>query len=202
MKTVLITGGTRRVGKVIADELRKGGWRVIVSSHRTDAGADIVADLSGPDGAVKLYSEVLRLLNSEPPDALVNNAALFLGDENQLRTLDFESPKKLTMLMAGRETGRGKVVNILDAAVTAETAESAYERAKADLADWTLKAAELFADTLTVNAVAPGPVLAPENIHLKAPPTSCGRPTPQDVAEATAFLLGSNRINGSILKVE
>ena len=36
--TVLVTGGVKRLGKVIAEALRADGWRVLVSSHRADAG--------------------------------------------------------------------------------------------------------------------------------------------------------------------
>ena len=114
MKSVLVTGGTVRLGKAIADRLRADGWRVITSSHRADAGADIVADLSEPMGAAKLYAAALKLLGGNPPDALVNNAALFTGDDATIAAVNLEAPKKLTMLMAGRETGLGVVVNILD----------------------------------------------------------------------------------------
>ena len=117
MKSVLITGGTVRLGSAIAARLRAEGWRVITSSHRADAGADIVADLAEPMGAAKLYAAALKLLGGNPPDALVNNAALFTGDDAALAAVNLEAPKKLTMLMAGRETGLGAVVNILDSVI-------------------------------------------------------------------------------------
>ena len=117
MRSVLVTGGTTRLGLAIAERLRADGWRVIASSHRADSGADIVADLSEPLGAAKLYAACLRLLGGNPPDALVNNAALFAGDDAALEAVNLVAPQKLTMLMAGRETGRGAVVNILDCRV-------------------------------------------------------------------------------------
>ena len=54
--TVLVTGGTCRIGKAIGDTLRNAGWNVLTSSHREDSGADFIQDLSDPSGAVKLYS--------------------------------------------------------------------------------------------------------------------------------------------------
>jgi NAD(P)-dependent dehydrogenase (short-subunit alcohol dehydrogenase family) len=77
MKTVLVTGGTSRIGKAIADKLRADGWRVLTSSHRADSMADITADLSGPMGAAKLYLRALEIA----PDicAIVNNAAVLLA---------------------------------------------------------------------------------------------------------------------------
>ena len=131
MKSVLITGGTVRLGSAIAARLRAEGWRVITSSHRADAGADIVADLAEPMGAAKLYAAALKLLGGNPPDALVNNAALFTGDDAALAAVNLEAPKKLTMLMAGRETGLGAVVNILDSVILGSAAtERPYSASK------------------------------------------------------------------------
>ena len=155
-RTVLVTGGTKRIGKAISDALRADGWRVITSSHREDAGADIVADLAEPLGAAKLYSACLRMLGGNPPDALVNNAALFVGDDATIEAVNFEAPRKLTTLMAGRETGRGAVVNILDCRVLGGMEpRDAYEKSKCELLENTTKSAALFADTIRVNAVAP-----------------------------------------------
>ena len=45
MRSVLVTGGTVRIGAAISERLARDGWRVVTSSHRHDAGADVVADL-------------------------------------------------------------------------------------------------------------------------------------------------------------
>ena len=203
MRSVLVTGGTTRLGLAIAERLRADGWRVIASSHRADSGADIVADLSEPLGAAKLYAACLRLLGGNPPDALVNNAALFAGDDAALEAVNLVAPQKLTMLMAGRETGRGAVVNILDCRVLggAEGA-GAYFRTKRALLDYTMKSAAMFAETLCVNAVAPGPVLAPTEVHEKAGETPFGRPAPEDVASAVSFLLSARATGGCVVPVD
>lgn len=208
MKTVLVTGGTTRIGLAIAERLRADGWRVLTSSHRADAGADLVADLAEPMGPAKLYAEALRLLGGEPPDALVNNAALFVGDASILEAINLTAPKKLTRLMAGRETaGRGTVINLLDTRVlgTAPVSEDAgdvYTRTKAALLRDTLESAQLFADTLRVNGVAPGPVLAPVQVHEKAGELLVDRPTAADVAAAVAFLLTAPSTTGCIIPVD
>ena len=203
MRSVLVTGGTTRLGLAIAERLRADGWRVIASSHRADSGADIVADLSEPLGAAKLYAACLRLLGGNPPDALVNNAALFAGDDASLEAVNLVAPQKLTMLMAGRETGRGAVVNILDCRVLGGAeGEGAYFRTKRALLDYTLKSAAMFAETLCVNAVAPGPVLAPTEVHEKAGETPFGRPAPEDVASAVSFLLSARATGGCVVPVD
>ena len=203
MRSVLVTGGTTRLGLAIAERLRADGWRVIASSHRADSGADIVADLSEPLGAAKLYAACLRLLGGNPPDALVNNAALFAGDDAALEAVNLVAPQKLTMLMAGRETGRGAVVNVLDCRVLCGAeGEGAYFRTKRALLDYTLKSAAMFAETLCVNAVAPGPVLAPTEVHEKAGETPFGRPAPEDVASAVSFLLSARATGGCVVPVD
>jgi NAD(P)-dependent dehydrogenase (short-subunit alcohol dehydrogenase family) len=208
-KTVLVTGGTLRLGRVIADHLRRVGWRVITTSHRADAGADVVADFSDPMGAVRAYAATLRLLDGQPPDALVNNAALFTGDEATLNAVNFEAPKKLTMLMAGRETGVGSVVNILDSRIlrwgqtpSENWGQAPYEKTKLALLSEMRRQAAMFAETLRVNAVAPGPVLAPTGVREKAGETLLGRPAPEDVAEAVAYLLTAKSTTGAILPVD
>ena len=203
MRSVLVTGGTTRIGLAIAERLRADGWRVIASSHRADSGADIVADLSEPLGAAKLYAACLRLLGGNPPDALVNNAALFAGDDAALEAVNLVAPQKLTMLMAGRETGRGAVVNVLDCRVLGGAeGEGAYFSTKRALLDYTMKSAAMFAETLCVNAVAPGPVLAPTEVHEKAGETPFGRPAPEDVASAVSFLLSARATGGCVVPVD
>ncbi len=203
MKSVVVTGGTTRLGFAIAAHLRTLGWRVITTSHRADSGADIVADLSEPMGAAKLYAKCLDLLGGECPDALVNNAALFTGDEAAMECVNLESPKKLTMLMSGREVGRGAVVNILDSRVLGSSeCATAYERTKRALLKYTTKSAAMFAETLSVNAVAPGPVLAPTEVREKAGDMPLGRPTPEAVSSAVVFLLSAPSTSGCVIPVD
>ena len=219
MKSVLVTGGTVRLGAAIAERLRAEGWRVITSSHRADAGADIVADLAEPMGAVKLYSAAMNLLGGNPPDALVNNAALFTGDDAAIAAVNRESPKKLTTLMAGRESGVGAVVNVLDSVIlgslglgastlsdsnqTLSDPKRPYLDSKRSLLAFTRTAAATFAASLRVNAVAPGPVLAPTGVHVKAGATLLDRrPTAEDVAAAVSFLLGADSVTGAVIPVD
>ena len=202
--TVLVTGGTRRIGKAIADRLRGAGWNVLTSSHREDSEVDFIQDLSDPSGAVGLYSAALA---AAPDDfcAIVNNAALFRGDADVLETVNLTAPRKLTMLLAGREGVKCSVVNILDARLLGACSpeDSAYARTKRALHADTRKYAALFAQTLRVNAVAPGPVLPPEGIHEPAGEMLLDvRPTPEDVASAVLFLLEADTVTGTVIPVD
>jgi len=203
MKTVLVTGGTVRLGKAIAGALRAAGWKVVTSSHRADAGADVVADLSEPLGAARLYAAACTAAGGAL-DAIVNNAALFTGDGATLAAVNLEAPKKLTTMLAGKEDAKGVVVNVVDAKALGDGAPaSAYLETKSGLAAYTRKAACLFAETLRVNAVAPGPVLAPSGVHEPAGEMLLDRrPTPEDVAAAVVYLLSAESVTGVVLPVD
>lgn len=201
--TVLVTGGVKRLGKAVAEALRAAGWRVLVSSHRADAGADFVADLAAPSGPAKLYAAAL----AAAPDlcAIVNNAALFEGDDATLEAVNLVAPRKLTMLLAGREDGVSSVVNILDSRTLgpAGAEDLPYVRTKRALLADTRKFAALFAQTLRVNAVAPGPVLPPEGRHEPSGEMLLDRrPTPEDVAAAVVYLLSAESVTGVVLPVD
>ncbi len=206
--SVLVTGGTRRIGAAICARLRADGWRVLV--HARTAGEGVLAqELSEPMAAARLFSAAV----AAAPDlrAIVNSAAEFspaaelpAADEARLRRVNFEVPRALATLLAGFEDGVVRsVVNLTDASVVGRAPRTPYERTKADLAAWTRTAAGLFADTLRVNAVAPGPVLPPENAHVRGGETLLARrPTPEDVADAVAYLLDARSVTGVELPVD
>lgn len=206
MKTVLVTGGTTRLGLAIANGLRARGWRVFTSSHRADAGADFTSDLTKTGGAGELLSACRAANGGRLPDALVNNAALFIGPDEMLRQVNLEAPVQLMRLMALRREGTGAVVNILDTRILGRSsacfADDTYSLTKAELRDATLAAARQFTDTLRVNAVAPGPVLVPTEVHESAGAVPLGRPTPAAVAGAVAFLLEAEYTTGAIIPVD
>ena len=202
--TVLVTGGTCRIGKAIADALRNAGWKVLTSSHREDSGADFIQDFSDPLGAVRLYSAALA---AAPDDfrAIVNNAALFRGDPAVLEAVNLTAPRKLTMLLAGREGVKCSVVNIVDAKLLGPSLpeDSAYAKTKRELHADTRRYAAMFAETLRVNAVAPGPVLPPEGVHEPAGETLLTRrPAPEDVASAVLYLLEAESVTGTVIPVD
>jgi NAD(P)-dependent dehydrogenase (short-subunit alcohol dehydrogenase family) len=202
--TVLVTGGTCRIGKVIAGVLRDAGWRVLTSSHRKDSGADFICDLSDPSGPVELYAAVL---SAAPDDfcAVVNNAAVFSGEHSVIEAINLIAPRKLTMLLAGREGCRCSVVNIVDSKTLGPSSPSdnAYAAAKRELLSDTRKYAALFSQTLRVNAVAPGPVIPPEGVHEPAGEMLLDRrPTSEDVASAVLYLLEAESVTGTVIPVD
>ena len=205
--TVLVTGGARRLGKAIADVLRARGWNVIAASRNSPDPAFAV-DLAEPDGPARLFAAARAVA----PDlcAVVNNAGLFSHDaelppdvEARLRAVNVDAPRVLTDLLAAH--GGGAVVNIVDcrALSTARDDDTPYLRTKRELLDAARADALRLAGRVRVNAVAPGPVLPPETCHEHAGATPLGRhPTPQEVADAVAYLLSAESTTGAVIPVD
>ena len=227
--TVLVTGGARRIGRAICETLAARGWHVVVHSSKAgdpDAtslaaelgGIAVAEDFSKPLGAVRLFQKVCDLA----PDlcAIVNNAAEFspeavLPSETReaIYRINVETPEKLTTLLGLRLMEHppfsGAVVDLLDCRIlvpsSADVVDTPYLASKRALHASMLKAAGLFASCLRVNAVAPGPVLVPDNPAHRVPGGEIllpARPTPGDVAAAVAFLLDAQAVTGQVLAVD
>ena len=81
--------------------------------------------------------------------------------------------------------------------------DTPYLRTKRELLAATRADAIRLAGRVRVNAVAPGPVLPPEACHERAGATPLGRhPTPQEVAEAVAYLLSAESTTGAVIPVD
>ncbi len=221
-KTVLVTGGTVRLGKCIADYLRETGWEVFTTSHRSDAGADFVLDYC--DNAkldMKVPVEVMAAcLDDTPFDALVNNVGIFEPTGFEIYDDDHEKidfglfrvnhmmPTLFShsLVEQGMLRKPGAIVNVLDANVFGREKikkSDYYLYSKHLFSHQTLDDAKRFAPDVRVNGVAPGSVFPPEGVHMKAAKRLSQRaPEGRDVAKAVAFLLENESINGAILPVD
>ena len=213
--SVLVTGGAKRIGAAICEALRARGWNVLAHSRAADN--PLCSDLAEPLGAARLFQKAC----DAAPDlcAIVNNAAVFstarelpADDAARMMRVNAESPEKLSTLLGLRlmehAPYEGAVVNILDARIlrlAADASPTPYERSKVALRDSMMKTAGLFGSCLRVNAVAPGPVLVPVDVANREKGGEVllnHRPSPEDVAEAVAFLLEARSVTGQILAVD
>ena len=228
-RTVLVTGGARRIGRAICERLVADGWRVMVHSRRQDdqdaialaariGGVAIAADLSGPLAAARLFQSACDI--APGLCAIVNNAAMFSPEAElppataeALRRVNVEVPEKLTTLLGLRlmehPPFRGAVVDLLDCHILVPPVsgekETPYLESKRALLASMEKSAGLFASCLRVNAVAPGPVLVPSNPSHRVPGGEVllpVRPTVDDVASAVSYLLGAQAVTGQVLAVD
>ena len=230
----LVTGGAKRIGRVIAHELARRGANVIVHYHTSANEAEAtVASLRGLGvEAAALHAELadaaqVRRL-AEDAEARSGGVALLVNSaSNYLRTpfdalteavwdasldVNLKAPFLLgwTIGRAMRARGEGTIVNVADWAGERPYRDYLpYCVSKAGIVALTRALAKELAPTVRVNAVAPGPVLppddfGPEELAAIRRATPLGRiGTPEDVARAIRFLAEEADFStGSILHVD
>ncbi len=187
-KVVLITGGAKRVGAAICRLLHASGANLMIhyrnsvnearalqsefNLQRPNSAAIIQADLLTLAALPGLVQETIRHFGRL--DVLINNASSYypteLGqiDEQQWHDLtgsNLQAPLFLAQAAANElRRRRGCIVNITDMHVERpKKGYIVYSVAKAGLVTLTKSLAHELAPEVRVNAVAPGPVLWPED---------------------------------------
>jgi NAD(P)-dependent dehydrogenase (short-subunit alcohol dehydrogenase family) len=171
-RTALITGGTRGIGKGIADRLRAGGARVLVAARSVpdEASDDVIAaDVSTADGVAALGVQALERLADV--DIVVHNvggSGQYDGGAAALTDEDWQSALDANLLAAVRldraiipgmvERGNGAIIHVtsLQRHMPLPTTLP-YAAAKAALTNYSKALAnELAPKGIRVNAVCPG----------------------------------------------
>jgi NAD(P)-dependent dehydrogenase (short-subunit alcohol dehydrogenase family) len=184
-RVALVTGGSRGIGRMIAEGFLMQGAKVYISSRKADkcdaaakalsAGGDCISlpqDVSTTEGCEALAS---RLTALEPKlDILVNNAGAAWGAPfedfpesgwDKVLNLNLKSPffltKALHKTLAAAATPEkpSKVINIasIDGIRLNPQDTYSYHASKAGLIYLTRRmAARLIADNIVVSAIAPG----------------------------------------------
>lgn len=227
----VVTGGAVRVGRTIAERLASDGYDLVLHYHSSveaartterrlrDLGATVEAvqaDLTRPDQIPLLFEAAESAFGGL--DLLVNSAAVFPRSDPLETTVDewdrvFALNARAAYFCcqeAARRMKAGAIVNIVDTgADQAWPGYVPYVASKAALASVTRGLAAALAPDIRVNAVAPGPVLLPEDANGQAEReavaslTALGRVgSPRDVADAVLYLARAEYVTGEILRVD
>jgi NAD(P)-dependent dehydrogenase (short-subunit alcohol dehydrogenase family) len=184
-KTALVTGGTRGIGKMIAEGFVEAGAIVYISSRKAEVVAEVAAELSekgtciGLPADLSTEAECRRLAEEltgrvDHLDILVNNAGATWGaplaefDEaafERVLSLNVKGVFHLTKFLvpllkaAGTVDAPARVINIgsIDGIGVPALETYSYSASKAAVHQLTRHLAKRLAPEITVNAIAPGP---------------------------------------------
>src|SRR5215831_15839282 len=206
-RTALITGGSRGIGKMIAEGFIDQGARVYISSRKADVCDKVAAELSRGGTCISLPMDVSTVEGGralaaayaakEPKlDILVNNAgkAWLAGFDDfpekgwdSVIDLNLKSPFFLTQalvkhLRAAATADRpAKVINIasIDGIYLTPNETYSYAPSKSGLIQVTrLMASRLIKDNIVVSAIAPGPFASDMNIYARDQADSVAKSVP------------------------
>jgi acetoacetyl-CoA reductase len=179
---VVVTGASRGLGRAIAEEVGRGGAKVVVNYSRSKEPAEelaakisenggeaiaVQADVSDPEQAQSLIDQTMEKFRRI--DVLVNNAGINV--DRTLRKLSVEDWEKVIQVDLNSafytvhaalphmmEQGGGKIINMSSFVGEAgNVGQANYAAAKAGLLGFTKTAAkELARYGITVNSICPG----------------------------------------------
>ena len=184
-RTALITGGSRGIGKMIAEGFLTQGAKVYITARKGSALEETAQELSklgmcipiagnasGADGAKSLAASYLK--HEQKLDILVNNAGAAWGAEfdefpesgwDKVVDLNMKTPFFLAqalhsaMKAAATKERPGKIINIasIDGVSVNMQETYSYAASKAGLIHLTKRMAmRLIQDNIVVSAIAPG----------------------------------------------
>jgi len=184
LRTVLVTGAAKRLGRAIALDLARDGWDVAIHYNNSEKAArdaaeqvrklgrraaTVKADLSREDETTAIVERAAKDIG--PLSALINSASLFENDDWQSATreswdahmnVNLRAPFVLSQHFARQlpEGADGAIVNLLDQRVLNPAPDFlSYGVSRAGLHWLTTTLAQALAPRVRVNAVAPGPTL-------------------------------------------
>lgn len=235
-RVVLITGG-KRIGAAVAIELARRGADIGLSFHRSRPEAETTAeairgagrralvqqaDVADPGNCAALVKAVAAGLGRL--DVLVHMASLYeatpfatLEPAHLQATFDVEVKALLSLSRAAvplmRAQGGGRIITFSDWLAVSERPRYKgylpyYVAKKAVLGLTEALALELAEDRILVNAIAPGPILAPpglsdeeyESVEKATPLGQWGGG--EEIAKVVLALIDSDFVTGEAIRVD
>jgi NAD(P)-dependent dehydrogenase (short-subunit alcohol dehydrogenase family) len=242
-KVVVVTGGSRGIGEMIASGFVNAGARVYICSRKAEACAELAAELSRSGSCIAAPADLSTLegvnhlveqvgAREEGVDVLVNNAGITWGapledypDDafDRVLALNVKSVFHTTVQFlpllrtSARQDAPARVINIgsIEGIRVPEWENYAYPASKAAVHMLTRQLAHrLAAESITVNAIAPGLFPSRMTAFIADDPAAAGEAAqtvplgrwgrPDDIA-GTAIFLASGAgayLTGAVIPVD
>jgi NAD(P)-dependent dehydrogenase (short-subunit alcohol dehydrogenase family) len=221
-RSAIVTGGTRGIGRAIADALAQDGYSLTITGRRPDgveravaelqdAGADVHGialnhgDSDAPAEIVKRHAERFARL-----DVLVNNAGVGIGaaaEEHQTKFIDMQLSVNIRAIVlfyreaipllkaSAEQTGQSHVINL--SSISGKSGQpwlSVYSATKAAVVGYTeAMSKELASAHIKSTALCPGFVDTDMAEFVKEQIPADQMIRPEDIAEGVRFVLRMSR---------
>jgi NAD(P)-dependent dehydrogenase (short-subunit alcohol dehydrogenase family) len=213
LKTALVTGAARGIGRAAADALQKAGLKIL----RLDLQGAIAYDLTNLTdipGLIDGLGEIHVLVNNAGVQTAVSIDKYTEEQRARILRVNLEAPVELIRAVSKQMIARksGRIVNLASVAAYTAHTDLWYGVTKAGVVSFTRSFANyLGPHGIQVNAVAPGPIDTP--LLDKAQPQRVAelmnrvytrrKGRPEEVAEAIRWLAldAPDIINGAVLDV-
>ncbi len=230
MKSALVTGGAKRIGKDIALFLAKSGYDIALHYNTSEREARLAkreiekvgqkcvlfqCDFNSLNEPSKLIKKVTKLFPGFC--LLINNASvfeekLFLNTDIKHLEKNFNVNFKAPFILSrdfAKLCKKGLIINILDTNIMRKNSKFfAYNLSKKTLFNFTQMAAYELGPNIRVNAIAPGPILPPFGkddgylkLKVKKIPLKQKGNT-KFITQALDFLIENNFVTGECIFVD
>jgi pteridine reductase len=218
---VIILTGAARIGIDVSNSLKQKGAKLAVTylTKKPDLGEDVLyiqANLSKASDVTKVISETKQKLGQI--HGLIHMAAVYprtpwktLTESDWDKTMGIIAKSAFLMSKAAAdEMKEGKIIHIADWSVLTQPYQDylPYNVAKSAVIGLTKSLAKELAPKITVNAVAPGPILKPTDLSdednaevLKNTPLAKWGGA-EEITKAILYLLDADFVTGQILYVD
>src|SRR6187431_2152939 len=203
-RVAVITGGCSGIGLATARRFAEEGAKLVIGDVNDDAGAQVVAELGGPDVATYVHVDVT---SKDEVDALFrtakdtygsvdiafNNAGISPPEDDSILDTDLDAWRKVqevnltsvylcckAALPYMLEQGKGSIINTASfvAVMGAATSQISYSASKGGVLSMSRELGVQFArQGVRVNALCPGPVNTPllQELFAKDPERAARR---------------------------